>query len=316
MTNIVFTIARKEVDHGHFNHRIATCLLLHGGTCYAYEHLASKGRIVDLHIEVEELILRSAAHALAGEVYAMAHVDYVVDRGHEVHVGLVGSEVRIGLDGSSHLVEVVAIFNLNIYHAAMDALACRNCHREGLLHTFDSLDSYGVTHRHARTEVGISDSLGRDGLKQGAHYGVGTRIPSCRDDAHCTMLLGYGVEATAEVDYLSVDVEAIYGVDTEAQDVLCISFYAAGGSGEHGYIDVLELTNVLHNAIFLDFFGAILSTFAAHDSGYLKVGSGLEGLQGVVTYVAISHYCGTYFLHFVRLLSVNMEFRRKGKYFF
>ena len=65
----------------------------------------------------------------------MTHVAHVVDALYLEHVGLIAGEVGIGLDGSSHLFELGTLFELYIHHAAMDALAEGNGHRECILHT-------------------------------------------------------------------------------------------------------------------------------------------------------------------------------------
>ena len=58
-------VAREIVDDGDFNHGVCTGLLTHGSASHIDEHLRCEGRIVDAHVELEELIVRLAAHALA-----------------------------------------------------------------------------------------------------------------------------------------------------------------------------------------------------------------------------------------------------------
>ena len=74
MPNPLLAVARKEVDDRNLDHRIATRLLAHGGTCHAHQDLCREGGIVDAHVELEELVLRLAGHALAGEVHDGAEV--------------------------------------------------------------------------------------------------------------------------------------------------------------------------------------------------------------------------------------------------
>ena len=58
MSDPLFAVARKEVDDGDFYHGVAPRLLLHGSACHAHKYLCSQCRIVDAHIELEQLILR------------------------------------------------------------------------------------------------------------------------------------------------------------------------------------------------------------------------------------------------------------------
>ena len=58
----VLAVAGEVVDDGNLNHRVATWLLAHGGTSHIDEHLSREGRIVNLHVELEELVVGFATH--------------------------------------------------------------------------------------------------------------------------------------------------------------------------------------------------------------------------------------------------------------
>lgn len=293
----VFAVAGEEVDDGHFNHGVAAGLLAHGGAGHADEYLTGEGGVVDAHIELEKLVLGGAAHALAGEVDAMSHVDDFVHRGDFDNVGFVVGKIGVRLDGCGDLGELMAGFYLDVDHAAVDACAGGDGHGEGSLDAGNGFDGNGVTHGHAGTEVGVGDALGGDGLQKGADNGVATRVPAGRDDADGTACLGFGVERAAELGNLGVDVEAVDGVDALGKYLLGVGFDAARGGAEDGDVDGAELVDVGNYGVVFQFGGARGVGVAAYDAGDFKVGRGLEGLEGVAADVAIAHYCCSDFFH-------------------
>ena len=99
MSDVLLAVAGQEGDDGPSDQVVATRLLTQGGTGGADEHLAGERGVVDAHIELEELVLRGAAHTLAGQVHAVAHVDDFVHRRHEVHVRLIGGKIGLGQAG-------------------------------------------------------------------------------------------------------------------------------------------------------------------------------------------------------------------------
>ena len=76
-----------------------------------------------------------AADSLAHEVNAVAHIVERIDAIYLEYVGLVGGKVGVGLDGTRNFVEVGAFLQLDIHHAAMDALANGDGHRQSVLDT-------------------------------------------------------------------------------------------------------------------------------------------------------------------------------------
>ena len=295
--NNLLAVARQEVDDGNFYHRIATRLLAHGSAGHTDEDLTREGGIVNAHIELEELILGAAAHALASEIDAVAHINHIVHTRHLHDVRLIVDKVGVGLDGGCHGVEIVAFLNLHIDHAAMNARARGDGHGEGGLHARHSLDSYGMPHRHAGAEVGISDTLGRDGLEEGAHDAIATGVPASGDDADGTGSLGTLVERAAELGDLGVDVETINGIDTQGKNFLGIGFHAAGGRAEEGNVNGAQFSNIANNGKAGQLGGTILCTLTAHDACNFKIGGLLQGLEGIVADIAVTYYGGSNLLH-------------------
>ena len=70
--NPLFTVARQKIDNRNLNHCIATRLLTHCSTCHTYQHLRSKRRIIDAHVEFEQLVLCFSGNALTGQVYTVS----------------------------------------------------------------------------------------------------------------------------------------------------------------------------------------------------------------------------------------------------
>ena len=99
----------------------------------------------------------------------MSHIANVVNALYLEHVSLVRSEVRIGLDSLCYLFELSALFQLYIYHTAVDTLAQGDSHAQCILNTLLRTYAYTVAHRHTRTEVGVAQSLWSQALHQGAY---------------------------------------------------------------------------------------------------------------------------------------------------
>ena len=70
MADDVLAITWQVVDNGDFDHGVCSWLLFHAGTCNVDENLCREGGVVDLHVELEQLVVCRAAYALAYEVYA------------------------------------------------------------------------------------------------------------------------------------------------------------------------------------------------------------------------------------------------------
>ena len=110
----LFAVARKEVDDGDFYHGVAPRLLLHGSACHAHNYLCSQCRIVDAHIELEQLILRFTGNSLASQIYTVSHIEQCVYAGHKFYMCLVVHEVRVCLDGCGYFFKLVYVFQFDL----------------------------------------------------------------------------------------------------------------------------------------------------------------------------------------------------------
>ena len=81
-------------------------------------------------------------------------------------------EVRVGLDFGRYGFEGGTLFQLHIDHAAMDALAQWDGNGERILDPLLASGAYRVAHRHARTKVGIAQSLRSKRLEEHPDHGV------------------------------------------------------------------------------------------------------------------------------------------------
>ena len=183
-------------------------------------------------------------------MHAVGHIVEHINGGNGDHVGLVVGEVVVREQQFLHRGEVGTIFQFDIDHAAMDTRAERDGHRKRVLHARDGLGGHRVSHAATGTEIGVGDALGGDGSQQGAHHGVGTGIPTRRDDAHRLVLLRDGHKLLAKVVDLSVDVEAIDGADAAFQQLFRKCGHLARGRAKRGHIglDVVQIVVMVKNA--------------------------------------------------------------------
>ena len=135
----------------------------------------------------------------------MAHILESLYRLHLYNVCLVVDKIWVILDSLSHLCKLITLLQLNIYHSAMDTRAYGNGHRQGSLHALDSLHSYGMSHTHSRTEIGV----GSVGLKVSNGKTVQKGEPITDGALYPQDVLRIsGVEAVQ--DYLVQSVQAVY----------------------------------------------------------------------------------------------------------
>ena len=98
MLDEVGTVAWEHVDDGNLNHRVAGGLEAHRGASHIDKNLTGEGGIIDLHVELQALVLGLTADALADEVDTMTHVTNVVDALYLEDVRLVAGEIGVSLD--------------------------------------------------------------------------------------------------------------------------------------------------------------------------------------------------------------------------
>jgi hypothetical protein len=96
----LLTVTMEHIDDGNFYHRIGAGLLTHGGAGCIDKHLTGEGRVVDAHVELEELVLGNARYTLAREVHTVTHILEVIHARYLYYVGLIIHKIGIGLDGS------------------------------------------------------------------------------------------------------------------------------------------------------------------------------------------------------------------------
>ena len=108
---------------------------------------------------------------------------------------------------------------------------------------------------------------------------------------------GGGIEGAAQGGYLGVDVEAVDRMDAQGQDFLGILLHAAGGGTQQGHIDMAEFADVAHDGIAGQFGGAVGSALTAHDACHFKVGCLLQGLEGIMSDIAVAYYGCSDLLH-------------------
>lgn len=304
----VGAVAGEHVDDGNLNHGVAAGLLAHGGAGYVDEYLTGEGGVVDAHVELQTLVLGLAADAFAHEVDTVAHVADGIYALYGKDVGLVVGEVGVGLDGGGYVFELGAVFELYIDHAAMNAFTEGDGHGEGVLDTGLGAHADAVAHRHAGAEVGVAEAFGREALHEGAHDGVGAWVPSGGNDADGAGLLVELHEALAVAANLCMDVEGVNGVDAQGQDLVGIFLAGAGGSGQDGYIDVLEFADVFDYGVGGQFGGFVLVAVAAHDASHLEIFGCFEGLEGVLSDVAVTYDGCSDFLHIILRFNECLSF--------
>ena len=99
MTDDVLAIAWQIVNYGNLDHGVGAWLLPECGTGGVYQYLRGKCGIVDLHIELEELVMRLTAYTFTDQVYAVAYVIQLINTIYMEDVGLVTGELGVGLNG-------------------------------------------------------------------------------------------------------------------------------------------------------------------------------------------------------------------------
>ena len=107
----VGALAGQHVDDGNLNHRIASGLQAHGGASHIDQHLTGQGGVVDLHVELQALVLGLTRDTLAHQVHTMSHVAHIVDALYLEDMRLVRGEVGVGLDVLGDLFQRVAVFH-------------------------------------------------------------------------------------------------------------------------------------------------------------------------------------------------------------
>ena len=128
-----FLVAWQHVDDRNLNHSVTTWLLLERSTCHINKHLCCEGRVVNLHIEFEELVVGLTTDTLTSKVYSMTNIIESINAINSEDMSLIISKVWVSFDSLCYLFEFCALFEFYIYHTAMNTFSDRNCHRESIL---------------------------------------------------------------------------------------------------------------------------------------------------------------------------------------
>ena len=246
-------------------------MLAHGSTGCIDQYLRGEGRIVNLHVELEQLVVCLSANTFAHEVYTMTYIVQGIHALHLEYVCLVGREVRVGLYLFGHLFKRCTLFKLYIHHTAMYAFAHRDSHGESILDSLLGTYANAVPHGTARAEVGVCQSLGGKAFHQGAYYAVGTWIPTGSNDADGTTLLGCLVQGAAEVNDEAVNIKTVHCVDAQFKAFQCVLFHRTGGGGKNGYINIFQFLYVFYNGISFNFFWTSFAAGTTYNAGNFHI---------------------------------------------
>ena len=110
MSHKVFALSVEEVYDRHFDKCVTARLLAHCRAGGANKYLSREGRVVNVHVKLEKLVLGLSAHPLAGKVYPVSHVNHIIHACHLLHMGFVVHEIGVGLYGVLNGFEICAFF--------------------------------------------------------------------------------------------------------------------------------------------------------------------------------------------------------------
>ena len=217
----------------------------------------------------------------------MSHVQQRVHALHLHHVRLVVYEIGVFFDRVGHLVEIVALFQLDVNHPPVNARPGRNRHRQRGFNPVDRLDGYGVSHAHAGAEVRVGNPFRGAGFEQGAHHRVAARVPAGRHDRNGAVLRGRLAERRVLIGDLRMDVETVHRVDPFFEQFQRETLYAAARRAENRHVHLAERFDFGGYRIVFQFFGHVRGV-AANDTGDFEVFGRLQRLEDVFSNVAIS----------------------------
>ena len=96
----------QQINHRNLNHGVASRLLTHGSTGTAYHYLSGQSRIVDAHIELEQLIMSRTTHPLAHKVHTMRHIIKCLHIVHHHHMRFIMRKIVVRLQQCLYLCRV------------------------------------------------------------------------------------------------------------------------------------------------------------------------------------------------------------------
>ena len=94
-----------------------------------------------------------------------------------------------------------------------------------------------------------------------------------------------------------MNIETVNGTYAQGKVFLGIFFNLTRRCGKNSHVNFTKFVYVFYNLIVFQAFRLVFSAVTAHNARNFKVGGSFKCLQNVVSYVAISHYCCSYFTH-------------------
>ena len=188
----------------------------------------------------------------------------------------------------------------------MDTGAKRNRHRQRRLDTCDGFHGDGVSHAHARTEIGIGDALGRYGLEQCAHHRIATGIPAGGHYRNSATAFCHHVERLHHIGYRPMNVETIDRADALTQQPFGQCGHLAAWRTQNGHIDRPQSLDV-GNYIHLFQLARNNRHRTAYHTCHLQIGRSLQGFKRGLAHVAITYDGYSFFLHKSLFLSAKIR---------
>src|SRR5574344_1976476 len=149
----IIGIAIQHVDDRNLYHGVATRFAAERCTCNSNKYRSCQCRIVDGHIKLNALVLRTSGNTFTYKFHAMSHILQCIHTFNLHNVRFVMCEIVVSFDSCSYFIKIVTLFEFNINHTAMNSRSQRNGHTQGCFDAIDSLDSYGMSHAHTRTKI-------------------------------------------------------------------------------------------------------------------------------------------------------------------
>ena len=244
----------------------------------------------------------STRYTLAHQVHTMAHIVQIVHTRNLLYMCFVVHKVWVCFDSSFYRLEIDTFFQFYIHHTAMNTCTGRNGHGQGILHAIDSTNSHRVSHATARTKVCIGNTLRSNGFQQCANNRITSRVPTGRDNGYRTIRLGSFTQRTAKRSNLCMYIETINSIDTHSENLLGLYFYLTGRTCHDSHIDILQFGNVLYHFITCQLSRLVFGTITANNTCNFKIRSYLKRFHNRFTYITVTYYGCSNFLHFILVL--------------
>ena len=120
------------------------------------------------------------------------------------------------------------------------------------------------------------------------------------------MLFGNLSQTFMQTGNLRVNIETIHRVNPHSQYFRGIRLHTTGWGTQNCHVYILDLSNIRHDNIVLQF-GRHVRRIPAYYSCYFKVGSSLQCLKHVTTYISIPDDGCSNFLHLFLLFKLTSQ---------